>query len=72
MRRITLKQAREKAGLTQDALADKSGVPQATISKIETGKLTNPRWDDVVSLAVALKVEPVRLKFGIHHSEAVA
>jgi DNA-binding XRE family transcriptional regulator len=33
-----IREAREKAGFTQKELAEKSGVPQATISKIESGK----------------------------------
>jgi transcriptional regulator with XRE-family HTH domain len=35
--RVTLREAREAAGLTQTELADRAGVRQATISQIELG-----------------------------------
>ena len=36
--RVTLREAREAAGLTQAELAEKADVRQATISDMETGK----------------------------------
>lgn len=39
-----LRYARRRAGLTQRALADKAGVPQPSIARIERG-LTVPRLD---------------------------
>lgn len=39
-----LKQARRRAGLTQRALAEKAGVPQSQIAKIESGTVV-PRVD---------------------------
>lgn len=51
-----LKLAREYAGLTQDGLVDKSGVHQATISKIERGDAERSSF--VVELAVACGVQP--------------
>ena len=39
-----VRQARRRAGLTQRALATSAGVPQSTIGRIETGRLT-PRVD---------------------------
>lgn len=39
-----LRQARKRAGLTQRALAEKAGVPQSQIAKIESGAVV-PRVD---------------------------
>jgi predicted transcriptional regulator len=39
-----LRQARRRAGLTQRGLADKAGVPQSQIAKIESGAVV-PRVD---------------------------
>jgi transcriptional regulator with XRE-family HTH domain len=54
---IYLKQLREKRGLTQEQLETKSGVPQPTISGIESGKVQNPRIKTLIALANALKVK---------------
>lgn len=51
-----LKQARQHAGLTQDELAEKSGVTQASISKIELGKNKSENTTFGVQLAVACGV----------------
>lgn len=55
---IPLRTARRLARLTQPALAERSGVSQATISAIERGVNRKPTWDSVVRLAKALGVEP--------------
>lgn len=55
---------RERRKLTQDALADLSGVAQNTISKLERNQQARPMWDTVSQLAVALQVEPSELRFG--------
>ena len=70
-RQVTLRAARQRKKLTQAELADRSKVPQATISKLETGQLVNPRWNDVVDLAAALEMDPAQLRFGAA-PEAVA
>jgi HTH-type transcriptional regulator / antitoxin HipB len=57
---------REKAGLTQAQLADRAGVRQPLISRLESGKLVNTELRTLVKLAAALGVrarlvfEPVR------------
>jgi len=63
MRRIHLRAARERANLTQEQLAAKSGVDQRAISKLEL-VVTNPSFDTAVRLADALDVDPRTLKFG--------
>ena len=51
-----LKKARERRKLTQQALADKVGVRQETIARLETGK-RRPSMDLLQRLAKALKVK---------------
>jgi transcriptional regulator with XRE-family HTH domain len=51
-----LKQARQYAGLTQEELSAKSGVTQASISKIELGKNKSENTTFGVQLAVACRV----------------
>lgn len=72
MKAIYLKTARDKAGLTQQELQAKSGVPQAVISKLERVSTARPAFDTVMNLADALNVDPRRLRFGQPVSEAVA
>jgi len=43
-------------GLSQDALAEKSGLTKARISDIETGKIANPKARTVDALCVALNI----------------
>jgi transcriptional regulator with XRE-family HTH domain len=43
-------------GLTQDALAGKSDLPKAHISRIENGKIDNPHAKTVDALCVALNI----------------
>ncbi len=51
---IRLKEARIAAGMTQQELSAISGVPQNTISTLESGKRTNPGIDTLIPLALAL------------------
>lgn len=57
-----LRYARRNAGLSQAALAQGAGIPQSTIARIETGKLT-PRVDTLERLLRAagrsLELAPV-------------
>lgn len=57
-----LKQAREEAGLTQPALAEKAGVSQGTIGNIESGLRKRPR--DLISISEALGVSPGWMETG--------
>lgn len=56
--------------MTQEQLAEASGLKQAVISKIERGAVANPRFETVCQLAEGLQLDPRVLKFGVH-SEAV-
>lgn len=51
-----LKKQREKAGLSQPELSDKSGVPVGTIRGIEQGRRPDPQWSTVQALAAALGI----------------
>jgi transcriptional regulator with XRE-family HTH domain len=56
---VTLREARQEAGLTQVELAKKSGVSQSTISEIETrGPGGRIDLDVLERLCYALGVEP--------------
>ena len=51
-----LRDLREKAGLTQEALARKANLSLGFIHKLENGKV-NPSWATVKALAKALGVK---------------
>lgn len=63
MKRIYLRQARQRAKLTQVQLAAMSGVDQRVISKLETS-ISNPNLDTALKLAKALRLDPRALQFG--------
>jgi transcriptional regulator with XRE-family HTH domain len=52
----TLKKAREKVGLSQRALAEKVGIPQSHVSKIESGKIS-PTISNLIEIARVLGFE---------------
>lgn len=47
---ILLREWREKRGMTQAELSRASGVPQQTISSIETEARSNPRMETLFAL----------------------
>lgn len=55
---MTLREARQAKKLTQEALAQLSGIEQATISQLETGRVQSPAWETVAKLCAALDVDP--------------
>lgn len=59
-RKINLRDVRERKLLTQEELAQRSGLTQTTISAIEVGR-HEPRISTVRRLAKALEVEPEEL-----------
>lgn len=63
MRTYALRAARQKRGLTQEALAELAGVDQTTISRLEIGSYANPTLDTQERLAKALGLAPSELRF---------
>jgi transcriptional regulator with XRE-family HTH domain len=59
-----LRTLRDEQGLTQEQLAAISGVPQNTISRLESSPLARPTFGTVQALADALGVDPRTLRFG--------
>ncbi len=49
-----IKQEREKKKMSQDELANKSGVSRAIISGLESGRITVTRTDTLIKIAEAL------------------
>jgi len=64
---LRLRELRTAKGFTQAQLADLSGVPQSTISRLEAGKLANVNLKQMQQLADALGVHAALL---IAHPEA--
>lgn len=58
--KVRLREVRENALVTQEELAQRSGVGKASISRIETGHHV-PRFSTIKKLAAALDVEPQEL-----------
>lgn len=63
--------AREGANLTQDGLAQASGLSRSTIAQLEAGEV-DARLSTIVALAQALKVQPPLLLFGQKEWEALS
>jgi transcriptional regulator with XRE-family HTH domain len=55
---MNLRDMRKRAGYTQARLSEVAGVRAATISDLETGRITEPHYTTVVRLARALDVAP--------------
>lgn len=53
-----LKAAREAAGLTLADLSARTGLAVETLSRLETGALTNPTWKTLGACAAALGLRP--------------
>jgi len=49
-----LREIREEVGLTQEKLAEKSGVSRVTISLIESGRVNCVKTDTLIKLADSL------------------
>jgi transcriptional regulator with XRE-family HTH domain len=58
--RVQLRSVRERLFVTQEELAERTGISRATISRIETGQ-QRPRISTVRKLAAALNVPPEML-----------
>lgn len=56
-----LKRLRDKAGLSQEALARLAGVSSAAIFRIEQGRPSDPKLSTLAALAKALGMSPGEL-----------
>ncbi|PJA26159.1 MAG: hypothetical protein CO189_12160 [candidate division Zixibacteria bacterium CG_4_9_14_3_um_filter_46_8] len=57
---------RQKKGLSQRRLASLSGIPQATINRIESGEIAKPSLENITRIAGALEVTVSELMGEIH------
>jgi transcriptional regulator with XRE-family HTH domain len=57
-----LRALRNERGLTQQQLADLSGIKQVTISSLEVSPRTNPQTETIEALAAGLGVDPAQLQ----------
>lgn len=55
---VLLRQLRRQTALTQEVLAERTGLSVRTIRRLETGESANPQLDTVRLLADALRLEP--------------
>ena len=55
-----IRQLREKAGLSQEELADRAGLSRAWVSEIESGR-KSPMWRTVEQLAKGLGVRMIEV-----------
>lgn len=54
-----LKAAREDAGVTLAEVSARTGLAVETLSRLETGALTNPTWKTLGTYAAALGLRPI-------------
>lgn len=59
-----IKQARISKGISQEKLAELSGISRATIVGLENGRITNSKTDTLRSIAKALDMTMDELFFG--------
>ena len=57
---VRIKYLREKAGLTQEKRAEKSGISLDYLGKIEVN-INKPGLKTIIKLANALKIEPYKI-----------
>lgn len=62
--RLTVSEARKRLKWSPEDLAEHAGVHRATVYRIEAGDISNPSYDTVQALELALKVKPGTLVFG--------
>lgn len=68
---VNLRSMREKRKLTQRELSTRSGVPQQTISSIESGERRNPGVETLYLLCCVLKCTIDDLYIPDHEEKAV-
>lgn len=66
-----IKNRRLEIGITMKELADKIGVSEGTISRWESGDISNMRRDKICMLSKALSISPMTLIDCEEHAEKV-
>jgi transcriptional regulator with XRE-family HTH domain len=64
MQQIDLRSARKRRRMDQETLAERSGVDQSTVSRLERGGIKKPTPETVDALERALRLKPGTLVFG--------
>lgn len=59
-----IRRMRERAGLSQQQLAERSGISKAQISRLETGTQDNPQIKTLIPLSTALGVSLEEIAYG--------
>src|SRR5215831_354917 len=71
-----LKELRENRGLSQEALADRSGIPHHSVARIEQDR-KRPKWEEGLALCAALgasldEFAPEALRRATEHRKVLA
>ena len=69
---MTLKEAREHAGLTQEAAAHEAGLAVRTYRRVETRKVTDPAYSTVVAICRTVGVDPEEVEEFVQMGETKA
>jgi transcriptional regulator with XRE-family HTH domain len=69
---MDLKTARKRRRLDQVTLAERSGVNQSTVSRLEKGVIAKPSAETIEKLERALRLRRGQLRFGGYVTEAAA
>ena len=67
---MTVRELRERTGLSQAELAAAAGCEQTTISQLELGKVRDPRYSTIAAVARALRVSVDELAAAIERTVA--
>lgn len=66
-----LKEERQRVGVSQEALADMSGLSRSEVSVLERGKVT-PRIDTLLALETALEIHGGKLLPAMRHNRVAS
>lgn len=66
---VVVRRYRVQQGITQEALAYRSGLTVASLSRIERG-VTSPSWASVQAIARALGLTPIEFATGVEAEHA--
>lgn len=64
-----LTQLKEKSGLTNQQIADKSGVPLSTVTRVFNGQTDNPTYRTIADIVIAMGGSLDSMEGIEHHSQ---